>query len=100
MKYLKVQRAFDEVAEEARNPDGLFSNRGFLAGFFALGVSAAALGGRAAGDAAAAAVVTYVLIANYVVTKPAVGFPRYLLRAAVSSAALLLLWLCLRRLIA
>ena len=100
MKYLKIQRAFYEIVEEARKPDGLFSHRGFLAGFFALGISAAALGARVSEDAVAAALVAYVSIANYVITKPTMSFPRYLLRAAVFSAAILLLWLCLRQLIA
>jgi hypothetical protein len=100
MKYQKVQRAFYDIVEEVRKPDELFSHRGFLAGFFARAISAAALGRRVPEYAVTAALVTYVLIANYVVAKPTVSFPRYLLRTAVFSAALLLLWLCLRQLAA
>lgn len=93
----RIQRAFYEILRGARQPDELFSHRGFLIGFFALAIAAVMLGRRVPESATAAALITYVWAAGYVITKPRMSLRKYLLRTAGAFALLLTLWLCLRR---
>ena len=97
MGYQKIQRMFYEIVHEVRKPDELFSHRGFLIGFFVLVISAGMLGRRVPESATAAALVTYIWVAGYVITKPRMSFPNYLLRTVAAFAILLLIWLCLWR---